>query len=88
MVPNGDRRLQYRRPSGSGRQFRILCDYLFVAARSQTAAQESKTSSGRMVGARGLEPPTSRSRTVRSTRLSYAPICSHREGRRRGADSR
>src|SRR5690606_1799365 len=27
-----------------------------------------------MVGARGFEPPTSRSRTVRSTRLSHAPI--------------
>ena len=26
-----------------------------------------------MVGASGLEPPASRSRTVRSTRLSYAP---------------
>lgn len=26
-----------------------------------------------MVGARGLEPPASRSRTARSTRLSYAP---------------
>ncbi len=26
-----------------------------------------------MVGARGFEPPASRSRTVRSTRLSYAP---------------
>src|SRR5437762_8881449 len=28
---------------------------------------------GRMVGARGFEPPTSRSRTVRATRLRYAP---------------
>src|SRR5262249_42657919 len=27
-----------------------------------------------MVGARGFEPPTSRSRTVRATRLRYAPI--------------
>jgi hypothetical protein len=26
-----------------------------------------------MVGARGFEPPASRSRTVRSTKLSYAP---------------
>ena len=26
-----------------------------------------------MVGARGFEPPASRTRTVRSTRLSYAP---------------
>src|SRR5207244_11187844 len=26
-----------------------------------------------MVGARGFEPPTSRSRTVRATRLRYAP---------------
>ena len=26
-----------------------------------------------MVGASGFEPPTSRSRTVRSTKLSYAP---------------
>lgn len=26
-----------------------------------------------LVGARGFEPPTSRSRTVRSTRLSHAP---------------
>jgi hypothetical protein len=26
-----------------------------------------------MVGARGFEPPTSRSRTERSTRLSHAP---------------
>ena len=38
-----------------------------------------------MVGARGLEPPTSRSRTVRSTRLSYAPICCRREGSRQEA---
>src|SRR5260221_14376033 len=28
---------------------------------------------GKMVGARGFEPPASRSRTVRSTKLSYAP---------------
>lgn len=28
---------------------------------------------GNVVGARGFEPPTSRSRTVRSTRLSHAP---------------
>jgi hypothetical protein len=29
-----------------------------------------------MVGARGFEPPASRTRTVRSTKLSYAPsIC-------------
>ena len=28
---------------------------------------------GNLVGARGFEPPASRSRTVRSTRLSYAP---------------
>src|SRR5688572_13945907 len=28
----------------------------------------------RLVGARGFEPPTSRSRTVRATRLRYAPI--------------
>src|SRR5262245_34728478 len=28
---------------------------------------------GEMVGARGFEPPTSRSRTVRATRLRYAP---------------
>ena len=34
------------------------------------------TGAGGMVGARGFEPPASRSRTVRSTRLSYAP--SHR----------
>ena len=27
----------------------------------------------KLVGARGFEPPTSRSRTVRSTRLSHAP---------------
>src|SRR5213593_4936029 len=27
----------------------------------------------RVVGARGFEPPTSRSRTVRATRLRYAP---------------
>src|SRR5687768_9114202 len=27
-----------------------------------------------VVGARGFEPPTSRSRTVRATRLRYAPI--------------
>jgi hypothetical protein len=26
-----------------------------------------------MVGARGFEPPTSRSRTVRATELRYAP---------------
>ena len=28
----------------------------------------------KMVGASGFEPPTSRSRTVRSTKLSHAPI--------------
>ena len=28
-----------------------------------------------MVGARGFEPPASRSRTVRATRLRHAPIC-------------
>ena len=28
---------------------------------------------GLMVGARGFEPPTSRSRTVRATKLRYAP---------------
>ncbi len=27
-----------------------------------------------MVGARGFEPPTSASRTLRATRLRYAPI--------------
>jgi hypothetical protein len=27
-----------------------------------------------VVGARGFEPPTSRSRTVRATRLRYAPF--------------
>src|SRR2546423_11066424 len=27
-----------------------------------------------VVGARGFEPPTSRSRTVRSTKLSHAPL--------------
>src|SRR5688572_2087711 len=27
-----------------------------------------------VVGARGFEPPTSRSRTVRATRLRYAPL--------------
>ena len=34
----------------------------------------------KMVGARGFEPPTSRSRTERSTRLSHAPttkLCRH-----------
>ena|GEM_PF-6899262 len=35
-----------------------------------------------MVGARGFEPPTSRSRTVRSTRLSHAPT---RDSDNRGA---
>ena len=33
-----------------------------------------KVSGKRLVGARGFEPPTSRTRTVRSARLSYAPI--------------
>ena len=37
-----------------------------------------------MVGARGFEPPTSRSRTVRSTRLSHAPtFVDDRRGKRR-----
>jgi hypothetical protein len=39
-----------------------------------------------MVGARGFEPPTSRSRTVRSTRLSHAPkteLPKHYAGARR-----
>src|SRR5207249_10254298 len=33
----------------------------------------SKREAKEMVGASGFEPPTSRSRTVRSTRLSHAP---------------
>ena len=37
-----------------------------------------------LVGARGFEPPTSRSRTVRSTRLSHAPTeMDDREGSER-----
>src|SRR5215217_8828927 len=37
-----------------------------------------------LVGARGFEPPTSRSRTVRSTRLSHAPTgMDDREANRR-----
>jgi hypothetical protein len=33
----------------------------------------SMNSEGLLVGARGFEPPTSRSRTVRATKLRYAP---------------
>ena len=36
----------------------------------------------RLVGARGFEPPTSTSRTWRSTRLSHAPTCLPRPERR------
>ena len=34
---------------------------------------------GEMVGARGFEPPTLRSRTVRATKLRHAPSCPVRE---------
>src|SRR5207247_11258744 len=38
------------------------------------ATGRSRPPGGRsLVGARGFEPPTSRSRTVRATRLRYAP---------------
>jgi hypothetical protein len=46
---------------------------------SSALAQIAKTTQrewpffGILVGARGFEPPTSRSRTERSTRLSHAP---------------
>ena len=48
-----------------------------IGGRNRTnkkAAGKNKLLSFNMVGARGFEPPTSRSRTVRSTRLSHAPI--------------
>ena len=35
------------------------------------AVPQSETA---LVGARGFEPPTSRTRTVRATKLRYAPI--------------
>ena len=35
--------------------------------------RSSLLGSGKMVGARGLEPPTSASRTLRATKLRYAP---------------
>ena len=38
-----------------------------------SADRPARPSSLGLVGARGFEPPASRSRTVRSTRLSYAP---------------
>ena len=42
--------------------------------RSENRATSSKDAGWKeMVGARGFEPPTTRSRTVCSTRLSYAP---------------
>src|SRR6476619_4238052 len=41
-----------------------------------TAGQESR--GVKVVGARGFEPPTFRSRTERATRLRHAPMC---EGR-------
>src|ERR687884_338882 len=51
-----------------------------AAFTSDTASSPARPgNSGRrtteeVVGARGFEPPTSRSRTVRATRLRYAPI--------------
>src|SRR5207245_11223439 len=42
-------------------------------SRRSTAGQVGRRAGGEMVGARGFEPPTSRSRTVRATRLRYAP---------------
>src|SRR5262245_19393680 len=53
---------------------------------SQSASQNTESHSGewpsysissaKLVGARGFEPPTSRSQTERTTRLCYAPSCS------------
>ena len=40
---------------------------------SSRASRSGSREEPEMVGARGFEPPASRSRTVRSTRLSYAP---------------
>ena len=48
---------------------------MFLARRTalRRGRRVSRRFRGEMVGARGFEPPTSRTRTVRSTRLSYAP---------------
>src|ERR1700761_6395097 len=42
-------------------------------SRSRTRPRLGERGPRWMVGARGFEPPTSRSRTVRATRLRYAP---------------
>src|SRR5207244_11186824 len=61
------RRRRSRRP--------ISIRSLMVARISATARQPwlGRRTVREMVGARGFEPPTSRSRTVRATRLRYAP---------------
>lgn len=43
--------------------------------RESKAAPGLTTSAGGNIGVRGFEPPASRSRTVRSARLSYTPNC-------------
>src|SRR5262249_38738791 len=41
---------------------------------------KATTSPGRMVGVRGLEPPTSASRTLRASHLRYTPSTTDSEG--------
>src|SRR5687768_16677919 len=50
---------------------------LFTSAATSPArrpGESGRRAAKEVVGARGFEPPTSRSRTVRATRLRYAPI--------------
>src|SRR5881628_2915828 len=53
--------------------FDLLTDCGSDVRRPSSDRVTGRRTGGEMVGARGFEPPTSRSRTVRATRLRYAP---------------
>src|SRR5262245_49590182 len=57
----------------SAADFDLLTDGGPDFGRPSGRATAGGRTGGEMVGARGFEPPTSRSRTVRATRLRYAP---------------
>src|SRR5205085_6128121 len=63
--------------SSRRRHTRFDCDWSSDVCSSDLAYKENARRTGRfaklMVGARGFEPPTPRSRTECSTRLSHAP---------------